>query len=262
MGELSKHVLGAQPAKALRIARDTGVLVHVLPEFEPAIGFDQESRYHDMTVDEHTFAVVQATADAKRALAVRLAALFHDLGKPLAAWRGTDGRLHYYAKRGYADRSHEQVGAELAGTALRRLRYPNALRDRVCRIVRHHMFQVGKGDELRARRFLAKHGDEIAFQLVDHKEADFLGKRGSEGPPPLEDVEKLRAFRKTLQRERKQPHRLADLAVDGSDLIELGFRPGPELGRALHELHRDVVDDPARNTRTVLLRLARAKLGR
>ena len=260
MGELSKLVLGAEPAKALRIARDTGVLVHVLPEFEPAVGFDQESRYHDMTVDEHTFAVVQATADAKRALPVRLAALFHDLGKPLAAWRGTDGRLHYYAKRGYADRSHEQVGAELAGTALRRLRYPNALRDRVCRIVRHHMFQVGKGDELRARRFLAKHGDEVAFQLVDHKEADFLGKRGSSGPPPLEDIEKLRRFRRVLEHERKQPHRLADLAVDGRDLIAIGFTPGPELGRALHELLREVVDDPSRNTHDDLVRRARAKL--
>jgi putative nucleotidyltransferase with HDIG domain len=262
MGELSKLLLGAQPILALRLARDTGVLVQMLPEFERAIGFDQESRYHDLTVDEHTFAVVQAAADANRDLPVRLAALFHDLGKPHVAWRGTDGRLHYYAKPGYSDKSHEQVGVELAGQALRRLRYPNALRDRVCRIVRHHMFQVGKGDDLRARRFLARFGDELARQLVDHKEADFLGKRGSEGPPPLEDVEKLRAFRKTLQRERKQPHRLADLAVDGSDLIELGFRPGPELGRALHELLRDVVDDPARNTKAALLRLARAKLGR
>jgi tRNA nucleotidyltransferase (CCA-adding enzyme) len=262
MGELSKLLLGAQPAKALRIARDTGVLVQVLPEFEPAIGFDQESRYHDLSVDEHTFAVVQAAADAQRALPVRLAAVFHDLGKPVVAWRGTDGRLHYYAKPGYADRSHEQVGAELAGEALRRLRYPNALRDRVCRIVRYHMFQVGKGDAVRARRFLARHGDELAFQLVDHKEADFLGKRGRAGPPPLEDVDKVQRFRRVLELERRQPHRLADLAVDGSDLIELGYRPGPDLGRTLHELLREVVDDPAKNDRAALLKRARAKLGR
>src|SRR6478672_2175329 len=130
MGELSKLVLGAQPAKALRIGRDTGVLVHVLPEFEPAIGFDQESRYHDLTVDEHTFAVVQAAADRGRALPVRLAALFHDLGKPHAAWRGRDGRLHYYAKPGFAGHGHDRVGAELAAAALNRLRYPNKLRQR------------------------------------------------------------------------------------------------------------------------------------
>ena len=64
MGELSKLLLGREPAKALRLARDTGVLVELLPEFGPAIGFDQESRYHALTVDEHTFAVVQAAADA------------------------------------------------------------------------------------------------------------------------------------------------------------------------------------------------------
>jgi tRNA nucleotidyltransferase/poly(A) polymerase len=261
MGELSKLLLGRQPARALRLARDTGVLVQVLPEFEPSIGFDQESRYHDLTVDEHTFAVVQATADADRALAVRLAALLHDLGKPLVAWRGTDGRLHYYARPGRSDRSHEQVGAELAGIALRRLRYPTALRDRVCRIVRHHMFQVGKGDPLRARRFLAQYGEELAFQLVDHKEADYLGKRETD-PPPAEELRALGRFRDVLWRERRHPHRLADLAVDGRDLIELGFEPGPALGRALRELLREVVEEPGRNTRDELLRRARAKLGR
>ena len=51
MGELSKLLLGAEPARALRLARDTGVLVELLPEFGPAIGFDQESRYHDLAVD-------------------------------------------------------------------------------------------------------------------------------------------------------------------------------------------------------------------
>ena len=260
LGELSKLLLGHEPARALRLARDTGVLVELLPEFKPAIGFDQESRYHSLTVDEHTFAVVQAAAERNFSLAVRLAALFHDLGKPQAAWRGTDGRLHYYAKPGFADRSHEQVSCELAQSALDRLRYPNALRSLVLKIIRYHMFQIGPGDELRARRFLAKHGDEVAFELVDHKEADYLGKPGEEGGPPLDDIEKLGRFRRMLKKERAQPHRLADLAVDGNDLIGIGFEPGPQLGHTLRDLLRDVVDDPARNTRTALLRRARAKL--
>jgi tRNA nucleotidyltransferase (CCA-adding enzyme) len=260
MGELSKLLMGSQPGRALRLARDTGVLVELLPQFERAIGFDQESRYHSLTVDEHTFAVVQAAADAKRSLAVRLAALFHDLGKPHVAWRGADGRLHYYAKPGFSDKSHEQVGAELAREALLRLRYPNALRARVVRIVRHHMFQVGKGDPVRARRFLAKYGDELAFDLIDHKEADFLGKPGPGGGRLYEDIAKLERFRKLLERERLRPHRLADLAVDGNDLIALGFSPGPELGRALHDLLHDVVDDPALNTKDALVGRARAKL--
>jgi tRNA nucleotidyltransferase (CCA-adding enzyme) len=262
MGELSKLLLGREPARALRLARDTGVLVELLPEFKKAIGFDQESRYHSLTVDEHTFEVVQAAADQKYSLAVRLAALFHDLGKPHVAWRGTDGRLHYYAKPGFSDKSHEQVGCELAQTALSRLRYPNALRARVLRIIRHHMFQLGKGDPLRARRFLAKHGDEVAFELIDHKEADYRGKPGEDSRPPLEDIAKLEHFRGVLRRERKHAHRLADLAVDGNDLIGLGYKPGPALGHALRDLLHEVVDDPSQNTRAALMKRARAKLGR
>jgi putative nucleotidyltransferase with HDIG domain len=259
-GELSKLLLGREPARALRLARDTGVLVELLPEFERAIGFEQENRYHSLSVDEHTFVVVQAAADADYSLAVRLAALFHDVGKPYVAWRGADERLHYYAKRGRSERSHEQVSAELARAALLRLRYPNAIRSCVVRIVRHHMFQVGKGDAARARRFLAKHGDELAFELVDHKHADYLGKPGPDGRARTEDIEKLERFRQMLRRERNQPHRLADLAVDGHDLIAAGFRPGPELGRVLRELLHEVVDDPSLNTKDALLPRARAKL--
>jgi len=261
MGELSKLLLGAEPARALRLARDTGVLVELLPEFGPAIGFDQESRYHDLTVDEHTFAVVQAAADADYPLAVRLAALFHDLGKPLTAWRGNDGRLHYYAKPGFAERGHDQVGADLAAGALSRLRYPNALRQRVVRIVRRHMFSPGKGDALRARRFLRRNGDELAFDLLDHKHADLLGKRGSGGePPPRDEIDALARFREVVAEERSNPHRLSDLAVDGNDLIRLGFEPGPQLGRILNELLDAVVDEPALNTREVLLARAKERL--
>ena len=107
-------------------------------------------------------------------LRVRLAALFHDLGKPHVGWRGRDGRLHFYARPG--NRDHADVGAELADAALRRLRYPTELRERVVRIVRFHMFNVGKADTLHARRLLARYGEGLALDLLDHKEADLLGK--------------------------------------------------------------------------------------
>jgi tRNA nucleotidyltransferase/poly(A) polymerase len=255
MGELSKLLLGREPRKALRIARDTGVLAALLPEFRAAIGFEQESRYHSMTVDEHTFAVVQAAADAQLPLRVRLAALFHDLGKPHVAWRGTDGRLHYYAKHGYSERSHEQVSADLAAAALARLRYPNELRKRVLRIVRAHMLDPGRGDALRARRLLARYGAGLLFDLLDHKEADLLGKGE---PPPEADLERLARFRRVVEREQRSPHRLADLAIGGDDLIQLGYAPGPTLGRTLEALLDEVVERPDRNTREQLLARAEA----
>jgi tRNA nucleotidyltransferase/poly(A) polymerase len=257
MGELSKLMLGKEPARALRLGRDTGVLVALLPEFERSVGFDQESRYHDLTVDEHTFAVVQATAAHGMPLRVRLAALFHDTGKPHVAWRGRDGRLHFYARPG--SRDHAEVGAELADAALRRLRYPTELRERVVRIVRFHMFNVGRADTLHARRLLARYGEGLALDLLQHKEADLLGK-GREGPRDVHELERLRRFREVVEQERASPHRLADLSVDGTDLIEIGYHPGPELGRTLEALLEAVVDDPALNRRETLLARAKALL--
>jgi tRNA nucleotidyltransferase/poly(A) polymerase len=248
LGELSKLLLGVRPAHALRLARDTGVLVAIVPELEAAIGCDQRSRTHDLTLDEHLFAVVQAAADAGRPLRVRLAALLHDLGKPPAAWEGPDGRP-----------SHEQLGAEIAGRVLRRLRYPTELRTRVVQIVRNHTLEIGTGDALRARRLLARFGEPLLRDLLDHREADLRGRRADD--PPQAELDRLAAFRLVVEAERSRPHRLADLAVGGDDLIAVGFPPGPELGEALRALLDDVVDDPELNERDELVRRAVARRG-
>jgi tRNA nucleotidyltransferase (CCA-adding enzyme) len=237
MGELSKLLLGRHPAKALLLARDTGVLTALLPEFAPAIGFDQGSKRQHLPLDEHIFAVVQAAADADAPLAVRLGALFHDLGKP-----GAKG-------------NHAERGAELASAALSRLRYPNRLRANVTRLVREHAFPLDGVDALFARRFLRQHGDELAFDLVAHKEADLKGKRAS-----AEELSAVAELRELLEQERNSPHRLSDLAVDGADLIELGYAEGPDLGRALDTLLDAVGEDPSLNTRTELLERARRAL--
>jgi putative nucleotidyltransferase with HDIG domain len=258
LGELSKLLLGKHPAKALRLARDTGALVQILPEIEPSLGFDQQSRYHDLPLDEHVFRVVQAAADAGASLPVRLAALLHDLGKPESAWRGKDGRLHFYPNVELGKRSHEEIGAELASKLLSRLRYPNRLRSHVRRIVREHMFGVpNPSDAPKVRRFLRKHGDELAFDLVAHKRADLLGKREELDESSQRELDKLEDFRETLTRELEHPHRLDQLAVDGNDLIEAGWTPGPELGEALEQLLSRVIGDPALNERERLLAEAR-----
>jgi tRNA nucleotidyltransferase (CCA-adding enzyme) len=242
-GELSKLLLGPQPARALRLARDTGVLSHLVPEFEPSIGFDTGSERQTEPVDEHIFSVVQHTADAGDPLAVRLAALLHDLGKPESIARGTD---------------HADVGAGIAGDVLRRFRYPTRLVSRVVGIVRNHSFTLEETvDARRARRFLAGHGEGLAFDLVALKEADLAAKDVAQ-----EERDSLARFRELLEQERTSPHRIGDLEVGGADLIALGYREGPQLGRVLAELLAAVVDDPSLNTREILLERARQELGR
>jgi tRNA nucleotidyltransferase (CCA-adding enzyme) len=237
MGELSKLLLGREPAKALRLARDTGVLTALLPEFEPAIGFELNSERQNLPLDEHIFAVVQATADSGARLVVRLGALLHDLAKP------------------DAPDDHAEAGARIAARVLRRLRYPNRLLMEVTRLVGAHDFPLEHVDELFARRLLREHGDQLAFDLVTHKEADL---RTKDVPP--EELEALARLRTVLERERSQPHRLADLAVDGDDLLGLGFTEGPEVGRTLESLLDAVVEEPELNTRQRLLERARERV--
>ena len=254
MGELSKLLLGTEPAKALRLARDTGVLEHLLPELAPSIGFDQESRYHDLPLDEHVFQVVQAAADAGAPLEIRLAALLHDSGKPASSWRGEDGRLHFYARPDLGKRPHEEIGADLAAAALQRLRYPSRVKQHVRRLVREHMFGTpAPEDAHKARRFLHRHGDTLAFDLVAHKRADLLGKRRTSNDETSVELAKLERFRERLAAELEHPHRLDQLAVDGTDLIEAGWAPGPALGDALEHLLGCVIGDPSLNTLEWLL---------
>jgi tRNA nucleotidyltransferase (CCA-adding enzyme) len=238
MGELSKLLLGARPAKALRLARESGVLVAIVPAFARAIDYDTQSERQGANLDEHIFSVVQG---APASLPVRLAALFHDLGKPEADETGE---------------KHARVGARIAGDVLTRLRYPTRLRRYAVDLVAAHAFQLDDVDELFARRFLREHGDVLAHDLVAHKEADLLAKNVAEWE--LQAVARLGTL---LRQEAAQPYRLVDLEVDGADLLALGYHEGPELGAALSELLDDVVEDPSRNREEWLLERAKKRLG-
>jgi tRNA nucleotidyltransferase (CCA-adding enzyme) len=112
------------------------------------------------------------------------------------------------------------------------------------------MIDVGRSEPLRARRLLARYGESLLGDLLDHKEADLCGKGD---PPPAKDLADLERLREAVQRERTSPHRIRDLAVTGNDLIAIGFRPGPALGRTLNDLLDEVLRTPELNTRDQLL---------
>jgi poly(A) polymerase/tRNA nucleotidyltransferase (CCA-adding enzyme) len=237
-GELSKLLLGAQPAKALRLARDTGVLTAIIPEYEAAIGHETGTARQGMPVDEHIFETVQRGADLDVPLEVRLALLLHDLGKPTHE-PGT---------------SHADEAAELAGPVLDRLRYPTRVRDEVVHIVREHAFPVEPDvDGEAARRFLARHGDRLAQELLQHKRADLLAKQVEPWELPALD-----AMVRAVEAEREHPHRVRDLAIGGDELLALGIPEGPKVGRTLQALLDDVLADPARNTPEWLRERAKA----
>jgi tRNA nucleotidyltransferase (CCA-adding enzyme) len=134
------------------------------------------------------------------------------------------------------------------------MRYPTELTRRVVRIVRSHMIDTSRAEPLRARRLLARYGDALLSDLLDHKEADLRGKGER---PPDDDLQRLSRLRKVVNEQRREPHRIRDLAVNGTDLIGIGYRPGPAIGHALRKLLDEVVRAPELNTKEQLLERAK-----
>jgi tRNA nucleotidyltransferase/poly(A) polymerase len=248
--ELSKLLMGQVPAKALRIARDTGVLGIVLPELAPMLGFDQGSRYHDLSTDEHTFKALETAAKVDASLRVRWALLFHDAGKPASAWVGKDGRTHYYATRLILDNEailftedHEVVSERLWKQAAARMNVPKGIRDDVSVIVRDHMIPVKtKNPGTRARRMRVKYGDDLAHDLLLHRTCDLSGKGVKVALNHIEHIAKLERLRSDAAA-IGVPASVKALHVNGKDAMAVGIK-GRKIGIVLARILDEVVCEP------------------
>jgi tRNA nucleotidyltransferase (CCA-adding enzyme) len=232
---LDQTVGGAHAPDALRLARDIGALAVALPEWQACVGVPQSSATQAYTVDEHILHVLEQAVLDDASLVLRLAALWHDAGKPFA-----DG-----------PRSHAEAGARLADGAMRRLAYDNDTRLAVVQLVRAHPYdEEADPSPQGARRFLARVGRDAAHDLLRLRRFDRLG-RGF--PPPEEELRRRARFESLVEQEWGSPVTRAELAVTGDDLLAAGAPRGPALGRLLAHLLDAVVDDPSLNTRERLL---------
>jgi tRNA nucleotidyltransferase (CCA-adding enzyme) len=236
--ELERTFAGPGVAGALRLARDVGALAVAIPEWAGCIGVDQRSATQAYTLDEHILHVLDAAVHDHAAREPRLAAFWHDVGKPHAA----------------GARAHAEAGARIARGALRRLTYDNDTVATVTELVREHSYaEDRKPSAHSARIFLARVGRERARDLLALRRWDRVG-RGV--PIAPERVAARERFEALVEQEWAQPVALADLAVRGDDLMAAGLSEGPQIGATLRRLLTAVVDDPALNTRETLLRLA------
>ena len=239
--ELLGMLRDSTPSRALRLLDRLQLLTVILPELAALRGVPQAKVVPGDALD-HTLASVDAAP--VDAIAVRLAALFHDIGKATTL---ADG--HFIG--------HERVGAELAGRVLGRLRVPRPMAASVVHAIRHHMYAYDDTwTDAAVRRFIRRIGAPrmpllFALRRADNA-ASGVGQLGEENQAALgrRIADELAASPDLLRRDR--------LAIDGTDLQhELGLLPGPQIGHILDELMETVLDDPALNRREALLELAR-----
>jgi tRNA nucleotidyltransferase/poly(A) polymerase len=238
--EMDRLLMGADVEKALWIMVETGVMARLFPELNRMVGFEQKSRYHDLTTDAHTFKALNIAAKADAPLRVRWALLFHDAGKPESAWIGTDGRMHYYSNGDTED--HEVTGERLWRLAARRMNVPGGLRKDVSTLILNHMVTLeGRFKPSRVRQMRVKFGDEILRDLLLHRACDVAAK-GKPNPDHLDRIAEMEEERQRAS-DAGVPAGISDLKIDGHDAQQAGLR-GQQIGEALKSVLAQVAAEP------------------
>lgn len=247
--EWLKTMKARKPSRAFEVMKDHGLLAITAPELLESVGCEQ-NRYHAFDVWGHAMSCLDA---APQAPVLRVAALLHDVGKPRsrAFSEKTDDYTFY---------EHERIGAEMVEPMLSRLRFSNEERQRVTALVRHHLICYDSSwSDAAVRRWIRRVTPELLEDLYLLNEADVRGK----GRDPTPDLAALAGLKAHVERvlAAGAAFSVRDLAVDGRVLMQqLGMKPGPDLGRILKALLDEVVEDPSKNQREVLLERARALL--
>src|SRR5881296_234829 len=244
--EITKMLDAEKPSVAFWMLSDLGLLAVISPELEIAKDTPQDKAVAQNVFD-HSLATMDASPlderDPKQRYVLRLAGLFHDIGKPATF---ADGHFH----------QHEFVGEAKAREILRRWRFDKETVTQVTHLIRNHMFWYQtEWTGSAVRRFVRKVGLENIPALFALRRADNIGS-GARSPR----MYALDALWERVQVEiaAATAFSLRDLQIDGNDIKrELGITPRPRVGRILNELFERVTDDPSLNTREHLLRLAR-----
>lgn len=242
--ELVKLLVSPHP-DYLRMAYDTGVTKVILPEFDTAMETPQNHPHHKYNVGEHT---LHALLEIKPERCLRLAMLFHDIGKPATITVDEEGITHFHG--------HPAVSEKMTEEILKRLKFDNDTIHTVCRLVLYHDYGNDMEPELRiVRRAVNKIGEDIFPDLLQVKKADVLAQSMYLREEKLASLDKWEELYQEIVKEN-QCVSLKTLAVNGKDLIAAGRKPGREMGEILNRLLELVLENPEYNNREILLKEA------
>lgn len=226
------------PMQGIIMLEKLGLLDHIIPELRDSIGCEQGG-IHAYDVYEHLLRTLQAAADKGYDTDMRLAALFHDIGKPKT--RRTGGKNKKYTFFG-----HEVVGARMSKQILERLRLSRELIEQVTTLVRWHMF-FADPDEITlaaVRRTIVRVGEENIENLLNLRVCDRVGTGR-----PKEQPFRFRKYKAMVDQARRDPVSVKMLCINGDRIMEItGEKPGKKLGYLLHALLEEVLVDPGKNT--------------
>ena len=240
--EFSKIITGKNAYKVLKLMSENKILEEIIPEWSKTIGFDQKNIHHIYTVDEHILKSLELTS---RDLIIRLAVLFHDIGKPRCYTFGEDGQGHFY--------KHEKYSVEIAEKLMLNLKFSKIDTERVCKIIKYHSLYRENIDEIFVKKMLNRFGEEDLYRYLEVVEAD--RRTHNNDVCNLEDLEQIKTILKKIQ-ETKPPLSIKDLKISGKDLLKVGVPKGKIIGEILDYLMEKVLEDENLNNYETLINLA------
>ena len=245
--ELVKLLVSDHPER-IQDACELGITKVVLPEWDDMVGVKQNTPHHKYDVAAHTVHVLQNVKNDK---VLRLTMLFHDMGKPVMKTTDENGRDHF--------KGHAIASEQIAKTVMKRLKFDNDTIRKVTKLVAYHDYRM-EPTGANVRRAMHEIGVELfpyylAVRLADTKAQSSYERRGK-----LENIIQIRELYRNALR-NKECVTLKDLAVTGTDLINLGIAPGKELGTLLNELLDMVIEDPAWNQKGKLCDYVKERFG-
>lgn len=238
--ELCKLLISNNPRKGLNYLKESGILNIILPELIPCIGFNQKNKYHYEDVFEHTLSVIEK---CPKDLTVRLSALLHDIGKPNCFFIDDNGNGRFFG--------HNVKSENIAESILSRFKFDNKTIKSVCILVREHMNVLENPSNLAIKRLINRVFIENIDLLFALQEADIKSLKLYE--EPLKKL-KIMIDKTNFILNSKEPLSTKDLTIDGKTLInELNLKPGKIIGDTLNYLLQMVLENPAMNTKEILL---------
>ncbi len=234
--EFTKIIESKNSTQGIIFLQKFNLLKYIIPELEEGIGCEQGGA-HIYDVFEHLLGALDHATNKGYSTEIRLAALFHDIGKPRSRRPGT--------KKAYTFYGHEVIGARMVKIIMERLKYPRKTIDLVVSLVRNHMFfsDTEQISLSAVRRIVQKVGKEHIWELMEIRECDRVGMKKAEAPY------RLRKYHAMIDEVLRDPLSVSQLAIDGEVLIkELHMKPSRRMGWILHALLEVVLEDPKKNT--------------
>ncbi len=237
--ELSKLLCGKNALNVLDEFRQ--VIGVIIPQLIPTFDCAQNTPWHTYTVYEH---IIHSVDFAPHDPVIRLTMLLHDIGKPSVKRTDENGRDHF--------KTHADAGEKIAAEVLSHLKVSNDIYNKVTTLIKYHQ-SVENVNDVKIKHWFNKIGEEYTLSLFDVRIADLkahnLGKK-----EVLFEIERLMSLKEEAKMiiKRREPYKISELAVNGYDLISLGFS-GREIGDKLSEILTLVMNGELNNRKTDVL---------